>query len=414
VRILFLTHRLPYAPNRGDRIRALHILRLLAAHTEVDLVSLVHDRDEEQHAGDLRDLAASVTVARVSKSLGYGRAVLSLATGRPFTHALLDARGVKTACRRLTAERRPDIVLAYCSGMARFALEPPLNGLPLVLDMVDVDSVKWKTLGETASIPARWVYAAEARRLSRFEARAARHAEVVLVVNDRERESLLRLEPDANVQVVPNGVAIDEFFPPDPPAVEPRVIFCGVMGYRPNEEAAIWFAQTAWPLIRIRRPDARLSLVGSEPTAAVRHLQVADPTIDVTGAVPDVRPYLWRSAVAVAPLFVARGVQNKVLEAVAAGLPCVVTPAVLDGLPHHVLPGCVAARDGDAFAAAVLDLLNRGPAERRAMADRADVRSLTWANQMKSLMPILDAVVRREGRGPASRATTAIRTTKWS
>jgi len=396
VRILFLTHRLPYAPNRGDRIRALHILRHLSAHAEVDLLSLVHDRDEQGHAADLHDLAASVTVARVSRWLGYGRAIRALTTGRPLTHALLDARAVGVACRRLAIERPPDVVLAYCSGMARFALEPPLNGLPLVLDMVDVDSMKWRALGETAAIPARWVYATEARRLSVFEATAARQAGAVLVVNDRERESLLHLEPAANVHVVPNGVALDEFRPAGPPASEPRVTFCGVLSYRPNEEAVLWFARSVWPLIRALRPDARLSLVGSEPTAAVRHLPVADPTIEVTGAVPLVRPYLWRSAVAVAPLFVARGIQNKVLEAVAAGLPCVVTPAVLAGLPHNVLPACVAAADAREYAAAVVSLLDRSATERRAMADRADIQSLSWANQLASLMPILEAAVLRQ------------------
>jgi sugar transferase (PEP-CTERM/EpsH1 system associated) len=396
VRVLFLSHRLPYAPNRGDRIRALNILRRLATHAEVDLLSLVHDRDEEEHAVDLRDLARSVTVARVSRWLGYGRAVRALATGRPFTHALLDARAMGAACRRLAVERPPDVVLAYCSGMARFALEPPLNVLPLVLDMVDVDSMKWRMLGDTSPIPARWIYAAEARRLSAFEARAARQAHAVLVVNNRERESLLALEPAANVHVVPNGVGLDEFRPPTSPSDEPRVTFCGVLSYRPNEQAALWLAQTVWPLVRARRPDARLSLVGSEPTAAVRHLPVADPTVEVTGTVPDVRPYLWRSAVAVAPLFVARGLQNKVLEAVAAGLPCVVTPAVLDGLPDNVLPACLATADPTEFAAAVVGLLDCSPAERRAVADRADLRSLAWDTQLASLIPILDAAVRRE------------------
>jgi sugar transferase (PEP-CTERM/EpsH1 system associated) len=398
VRILFLTHRLPYAPNRGDRIRALHILRLLSNHAEVDLVSLVHDRDEQEHAADLRHLAASVTVAPVSRWLGYGRAVRALATGSPITHAMLDARAVGAACRRLAVERPPDVVLAYCSGMARFALAPPLSSLPLVLDMVDVDSLKWKALAETAAIPARWVYATEARRLSLFEARAARHAEAVLVVNDRERESLLHLEPAANVQVVPNGVALDEFCPPGPPSAEHRVTFCGVMSYRPNEEAAVWLARAVWPTVRARHPDARLCLVGSEPTPAVRHLSAADPTIEVTGAVPDVRPFLWRSAVAAAPLFVARGIQNKVLEAVAAGLPCVVTPTVIDGLPSQVLPGCRQAADASQFAAALLGLLDLRPAERRAMADRADMRSLAWDSQMASLIPILDGAVRRDGR----------------
>jgi glycosyltransferase involved in cell wall biosynthesis len=179
--------------------------------------------------------------------------------------------------------------------------------------------------------------------------------------------------------VVPNGVGLDEFRPPTPPSDEPRVTFCGVLSYRPNEEAALWLAQTVWPLIRARRPDARLSLVGSEPTAAVRHLAVADSTVEVTGTVPDVRPYLWRSAVAVAPLFVARGIQNKVLEAVAAGLPCVVTPAVLAGLPENVLPACLATTDPAEFAAAVVDLLDRRPAERRAVAN-ADLRRRVGPN----------------------------------
>jgi sugar transferase (PEP-CTERM/EpsH1 system associated) len=389
MRILFLTHRLPYAPNRGDRIRALHILERLAANADVDLVSLVHDRDEENHAGDLRSITSSITVARTSRWSNYARAARALASGRPVTHALLDAPGLSSTLRRLAAERKPDVILAYCSGMARLALEPSLRDLPLVLDMVDVDSVKWQALSQTSAPPLGWVYRAEARSLSTFEARAARHARAVLVVNERESESLRALAPQANVQVVPNGVALDLFRPPDPPASERRVVFCGVMGYRPNEDGAVWLARSVWPLVRQEYPDARLSLVGSQPTAAVRRLAVDDPTIEVVGSVPDVRPYLWKSAVAVAPLFVARGLQNKVLEAVAAGLPCIVTPAVLQGLPSAVLPGCLLASDANAFAVAVRSVLARPAAQRRAMALSADTRPLTWDSQLARLVPIL-------------------------
>ena len=395
MRVLFLTHRLPYAANRGDRIRALHILRMLGRHAEVDLVSLVHNATEQAHAADLGQWATSVTAAPLSRLRGYVRAITALPTDCPFTHAILDAPTVAAACRRLVDQHPPDVVLAYCSGMARFALEPPLNAIPLVFDMVDVDSEKWRTLGRTAAAPARWVYATEATRLSAFEARASRRAEAVLVVNDRERASLLRLEPTANVRVVPNGVALDEFRPPGPPSTELRVTFCGVMNYQPNEEAALWFARTVWPMIRARHSAARLSLVGSDPTAAVRQLAAIDSTIEVTGSVFDVRPHLWRSAVAVAPLLMARGLQNKVLEAVAAGLPCVVTPAVHEGLPADILPGCIAGADAGEFATAVLDLLDRRPAERRAIADRASVASLSWNAQLATLMPILNAAARR-------------------
>jgi glycosyltransferase involved in cell wall biosynthesis len=200
------------------------------------------------------------------------------------------------------------------------------------------------------------------------------------------------------VHVLPIGVAIDDLQPADPPSTGQGVVFCGVMNYRLNEEGALWFARTVWPLVRARRPDARLTLVGSDPTTAIRALPATDSTIEVTGTVPDVRPYLWQSAVAIAPLLTARGVQNKVLEAIAAGLPCVVTPAVLDGLPAEVVPACLLARDAEQFAAAVVDLLGREPAERRALAERANVRALGWDERLRPLPGILE----RAARAPAS------------
>jgi sugar transferase (PEP-CTERM/EpsH1 system associated) len=406
VRVLFLTHRLPYAANRGDRIRALYILRQLVGHADVDLVSLVHSDDEARHAGDLQDLAATVTVARVPRLKNYARGAAALVTGRPLTHALLDAPSIGDACRRLVAAHPPDVVLAYCSSMARFALEPPLDRFPFVLDMVDVDSEKWRTLGRTAAVPKCWIYAAEARTLSDFEARAARRAQAVLVVNERERDLLVGLEPAANVHVLPIGVALDELRPTGPPATGQGVVFCGVMNYRLNEEGALWFARTVWPMVRMRCPDARLSLVGSDPTPAIRSLPAADRTIEVTGTVPDVRPYLWRSAVAVAPLLSARGVQNKVLEAVAAGLPCVVTRTVHDGLPAEVTPACRLAQDPEQFAAAVVDLLGREPAGRRAIAERANVRALSWGERLAPLLGILERAARAPG-SPVGRTDVA-------
>jgi sugar transferase (PEP-CTERM/EpsH1 system associated) len=394
VRILFLTHRLPYAANKGDRIRALHLLRALAPHARVDLVSLVHDAAEASHAADLDAVTASVTVAPVSRLRGYARAVAALGTGRPLTHALLDAPSLRDSIRRIVQERRPDVVLAYCSGMARFALEPPLDSIPLVVDLVDVDSEKWKSLSRTARMPHKWIYAREGRLLAAFEGAAARRARRVLVVNDKERASLLRLESSADVRVVPNGVALDEFRPAGPPAEEPRVTFCGVMSYRPNEEGAVWLARHVWPIVKSRHPRARLVLLGSSPTPVVKRL-ATDPTVEVTGMVADVRPYLWRTAVSVAPLFMARGVQNKVLEAVAAGLPSVVTPAVHEGLPAEILPACISARSPDAFAGAIVQLLDRTPGERRAMAEAASLMGLSWNRQLAALMGILDEAAGR-------------------
>ena len=163
----------------------------------------------------------------------------ALAGSRPLTHSLLDSPAIRPLLNRLVRTRRPDVVLAYCSGMARFALEPPLAGLPLVIDLVDVDSCKWNELASTAAAPMKWIYRREAQSLSDFEAHMARAAFATVVVNDREREALVSIAPDARIDVVPSGVAVDDWQPHDAAPESNDVVFCGVMNYAPNEEAAI-------------------------------------------------------------------------------------------------------------------------------------------------------------------------------
>jgi sugar transferase (PEP-CTERM/EpsH1 system associated) len=281
--------------------------------------------------------------------------------------------------------------------MARFALQPPLASLPLVLDMVDVDSRKWASLARHARPPNRWVYTHEATCLGQFEAVAAKRARATLVVNERERDSLARLAPEADIRIVGNGIDVEYFRPQEERRRELRVVFCGVMNYEPNAEGAIWLIQDVWPHVRARFPNARLMIVGSDPRKDVRAAAAADSSVTVTGRVPDVRPYLWQSAVAVAPLRTARGVQNKVLEATAAGLPSIVTPAVLDGLPHQVRQACRAVEGSIPFAAAISEVLSMPASERDALAASADVSHLTWDRQLAPLLPILEAAKRTAG-----------------
>jgi len=398
VRVLFLTHRLPYAPNRGDRTRAYHMLRHLAAQAEVDLFSLVHDGDEARHASDIRPYVTTLTTARVRRVHQIYRGLNAVCVGAPLTHALLDAFGSRRMLAELIQRRPPDVLFAYCSGMAQFAFEPGLRSLPLVLDMVDVDSEKWGQLSKRASGPLAWVYSREARRLGAFEKAAAARATVSLVVNERERYAMAQLAPDARICIVGNGVDVETFKPPAPPVEEPRVVFCGVMNYPPNIEAAVWLAREVWPLVTARHSTAQLTLLGANPTGVVSALR--QPGIEVTGTVPDVREFLWRSAVAVAPLRVARGVQNKVIEAVAAGLPCVITPQVAQGLPPSVLRACVSADSPAAVAAQIVRLLRCTPSERRAMASSAHVSDLAWGRQLAGLFEILKDAARQ--RGPES------------
>lgn len=395
MRVLVLTHRLPFAPNRGDRVRAYHIVKQLAERHDVHVVSLAHDREECAQAGTLRALGVGVSVAPVPRFRNLVGALSALPTDTPLTHVLLDSAAMVPALERLLAGWSPDVVLAYCSGMARFSMAAPLANIPCVLDLVDVDSAKWGAFARTAAAPRRWLFRREARCLSAFEARAVRAAVATTVVNERERDTLRALCPRDAIHVAPNGVDVEGLTPPDPPASGDRVIFTAVFNYAPNVEGAVWFARHVWPLVRAARPGAHLTLAGLSPVRAVLRLADADPTIDVTGGVPDMRPYLWRSAVAVAPLLQARGIQNKVLEAVSAGLPSVVTPAVWDGLPEEVWPACRIADQPEAFAAAVVQLLSLAPAQRRAVAAAAALGHLTWRHRLAPLLDLVEAAAAR-------------------
>ena len=389
MRVLFLTHRLPYAPNRGDRVRAFHIVRTLAPRVQLEVVSLAHDDEELEHAERVRALGVKVSVFKTPQLTNYATALLRLGGTQPLTHLLLHAPALTRALDQIVRDRPPDVVLAYCSGMARFALEAPLSRFPLVVDLVDVDSQKWAALALSSTWPKRWIYRREAEYLARFERLLVKRAHATLVVNERERDVLRQIAPEGDIHVVPVGIDLQPLTPPAAPEERPRIVFCGVMNYRPNIDGVLWFARDVWPIIRACRPDAQFVVVGSNPASEIQRLAFADSGIGVTGTVDDVRQYLWESAVAVAPLIVARGVQTKVFEAIGAGLPAVVTSQVLDGLPPSVRAACRVGDAAQPFADEVLSLLEMTGAERRAVAASARIESLSWESQLRSLRTIL-------------------------
>jgi polysaccharide biosynthesis protein PslH len=216
------------------------------------------------------------------------------------------------------------------------------------------------------------------------------HALAVTVVNDREANHARALAPLADVRVIENGVDVGGFAPPCPPSAGMQVVFCGVMSYAPNAEAAEWLGREVWPRVRRHNPAARLALVGSDPPAAVRRLADSDSSIEVTGHVPEVKPWLWDSAVSAAPLRVARGIQNKVLEAVAAGLPCVVSSEVYGGLPEEIRPACEVADSADRCAEQIAALLTLSPEARRQRARTARLEALEWPRRLMPMIGLID------------------------
>jgi glycosyltransferase involved in cell wall biosynthesis len=265
MKVLVLTHRLPFAPNRGDRVRAYHIVRQLARRASVHVVSLVHDAQEEAEADGMRRDGITVTTARVPRLRNYARGAARLLGSTPLTHLLLDSPAMRDAIAHSLRDGEPDVVLAYCSGMARFALEAPLDRYPFVFDVVDVDSGKWADFARVARGPRRWLYRREARCLSAFEAMAARRARAATVVTAREADALRALSPEARTHVISNGVDLQYLAPQGPPASEPSVVFTGVFSYAPNADGAVWFAEQVWPRVRERFTNARLTLAGASP-----------------------------------------------------------------------------------------------------------------------------------------------------
>ncbi len=388
MRVLFLAHRVPYAPDRGDRIRSFQMLRhLRRCGIPVHLVALAHDRHEAEQGSLLADLVTSFDIVPVTRTRNLCRAVPALLGSTPLTHVLLDGSGMRDVLVRCRSTFGPDRVLSYGTGMARFAMQPPLDDLPLVLDMIDVDSAKWDELGAKGGWRAR-IYRREARVLRAFEIEASRAARATLIISEAEAEVLRGLDTSLAPVVLPQGVDATFFSNPGPASPAANVVFTGVFSYEPNWRAALWLVEEIWPLVVAARPGARLTLAGADPVPQLRKA-AARHGVEVTGRVPDVRPYLWRSAVAVAPLVTARGVQNKVLEAIAAGLPAVVTPQVFKGLPAQVHPACRVADDAGTFADAMIDWLAASPEERQRIAGAADLDALSWPARLQALPSLL-------------------------
>jgi sugar transferase (PEP-CTERM/EpsH1 system associated) len=240
-----------------------------------------------------------------------------------------------------------------------------LRDVPAVIDLIDVDSQKWLDYAEADRGPRAWLYRTEGRRLRRLERGLADWARAVTLVSVAEAELYRQSCPGASAHAISNGVDLDTFRPdPGPTTVEQGCVFVGALDYRPNVDGACWFSREVWPEIRRLHPRATLALVGRRPTAEVRRL-AREPGIEVVGQVPDVRPYVARAAVALAPLRIARGIQNKVLEALAMGKAVVASPRALVGL--QVEPGvhALAASTPREWAEAVSGLLSDESLRRR-------------------------------------------------
>lgn len=398
--LLFLAHRIPYPPNKGDKIRAWNFLRHLAERRRVHLGCFVDDEQDWAHVEKLKEVAGETCFVPLGRARALVRSLPALLGERPLTLPYYYDPRMADWVARLRRER-PMTVFVYSSSMAQYVMDGP-ESLRIV-DFVDVDSEKWRDYASRRRWPTAAVYRREGRALLRAERQIAREFDASLFVSDAEADLFRRLAPECvgRVFTVSNGVDW-RFFSPDADYADPfagaggtALCFTGMMDYWPNVDAAVWFAETVLPRIRSRRPSATFWIVGANPSPVVRNLARHEGVV-VTGRVADTRPYLAHAAAVVAPLRVARGIQNKVLEGMAMGRPVIASPQAFEGIRAEPGRDLLLARDADGFVAA-LDRVSdaAAAAELGRNARRAIEANYDWSVQLAAL----DAVLARIGDG---------------
>ncbi len=387
--LLFLAHRLPYPPNKGDKIRSFRWLDHLRQRFDVHLGCFVDRPEDRVHVETLRPGLASIAAIELNPATARLRALARLRPGRPLSVGYFYDQRLQAWVNRTVQTHQIQRALVFSTAMVPYlcALEP----MPTLFDMVDLDSEKFAAYGDTASWPKTLIWRREAKTLLALERTATARFTRTFLVSDAERArfSVLAPETTAQTEAVPNGVDVT-FFDPDHPCTNPYppghppIVFTGAMDYRPNIEACLWFARSVMPELARDTPSPIFHIVGADPAAPIRAL--ADhPHIAIHANVPDIRPYLRHASLVVAPLRIARGIQNKVLEAMAMARPVLTTTAALTGISAIAGRDALIADDAPdmvARARAILhgDWPDLGPAGRQAVCAHH-----SWATPLAAL-----------------------------
>jgi len=390
MKILYVCHRFPFPPRRGGKIRPFNMIRHLSASHEVTVASLARSAVEAKEGEGIAPHCAEFHVATVKAPVQWARMIATLPTPITASASYFHSAALAGTIRRLVRERKFDLIFVHCSSVAHYVAG--VRDVPKILDFGDMDSQKWLEYARYKPFPLSLGYRWEGLKLRAEEKRLARRFDFCTATTRAEWETLKAYGVDTPSDWFPNGVDSVYFSPADEPYDRDTIAFVGRMDYYPNQECMLEFCRTTFPLLRRARPAVKLQIVGAEPSGAIRDLGRI-PGVTVTGTVDDVRPYVRRSALTVAPLNIARGTQNKILEAMASGVPAVISRAAAGGV--DAVPGehfVVASAPADARDA-ILRILD-DPAERRRLSAAGRARILShhaWPSSMKRL----DAIIAR-------------------
>ena len=336
--LLYLVHRLPYPPNKGDKITSYNLLRYFSSRYRVFLGTFIDDPGDRQYIPEVQKYCEDACFIDLNPSVAKIASLRGLLRGEALTLPFYRSSALKRWADQTVADHPPDAVLIFSGAMAQYVPTGLEDTAQTVFDMEDIDSDKWRSYAESKRWPLNWLYARESDRLLAFEREMAARFAVTVFVSKEEAELFETLAPESKGKISyrTQGVDSDYFDPaielenPYSGNVRP-LVFCGAMDYWPNVDAVKWYADEVFPAVRRHTPNALFCIVGMNPTEEVRRLGER-PGIMVTGGVPDVRPYVAHAAAAVLPLRIARGIQNKVLEAMALEKPVIGTPAAMTGI----------------------------------------------------------------------------------
>jgi polysaccharide biosynthesis protein PslH len=387
--ILFLCHRVPFPPNRGGKIRPFQMVQHLSRNHAVTVASLAHTQEELDAAAGLRDYCDEVIAEVLPDQQRWTNAVLALPTSMPSSLRYFWSPRLAQRIRRRTSSKLFDVVMVHCAFASQYAIDVPA---PLkVLDYGDLDSGKWSEYSRDRRFPLSFGYGIESWKLRRYEISVANYFSRCTVTTDGELEEYRRIGISKPCSVIPNGVDFN-YFQPRPPAsaASRKIVFLGRMDYFPNIQGIERFVREVLPIVRRTVPEAELYIVGANPAAAVQKLAMV-PGVTVTGSVPDVRPYLDNVALSIAPLYLARGTQNKILECMAMKVPVVSTIQAAKGVRAEAGRDFLVSSSTQEMASHVIALL-RDPDLRARLADSA-LETIKQEHCWPSSMKLLDRVL---------------------
>ena len=407
MRILFLTHRTPYPPDKGEKIRAFHELKHQCAHHEVDLFCLADAADELRHADQLKQFCRSVSITVTGKIGRLLRGGRSFVCGRPISFGHFECPELQRAVAEALSRQNYDLIFVNCSSMAQYV--PASCRIPMVVDFVDADSNKFFQYAAASGAPLSWLYASEGRRVAEAERQISARAELSLVVTANDAAELGQGKcSTAKVKVVPMGVELPAVTAESETLIaqhQPFVVFLGTMSYRPNADAAAYFAEEIYPLVRRHTPQLKFVIAGRGAGRSVRNLQRI-PGVIVTGEVPNAFAYFRASQVSVAPFRISQGFQSKIAESLAVGTPVVASRRAASAIGLSEKEGLFVAEGAAEFAGKICELMNDA---RLRSALRSNAPSVQEKLRWSSRLNCLDAWLRQAAGQQIEEAEASVR-----